>query len=86
MFHATTNVGSPAAFELEYLTHMWHFNTRRTPAVAIMHGPHSLLSVRTNRVNQPYSHTAEVLTKGTDVIRGLPIDRDQQKTEENRAS
>ena len=48
-----------------------------TPAIAAMHGPHSLFSVLTKQVNQPYSLTSEVLTKDTGVVRGLPIDVDQ---------
>ena len=39
-----------------------------------MHGPHSLFSVLTKRVNRPYSQPSEVLTKDTGVIPGLPID------------
>ena len=38
------------------------------PAIEAMHGPHSVFWVWTNRVNQPYSHTAEVFTKDTGVV------------------
>ena len=43
---------------------------KREPAIVAMHGPYCQFSVLTNRVDPPYSHTAEVVTKDTGVIRG----------------
>ena len=42
-----------------------------------MHDLHSQFSPLTNRINQPYSDAAELLTKDTSVVWGLLIDRDQ---------
>ena len=56
------------AKRIQWKPSKWYFNK-----------PHSLFSVRTNRVNQPRSHIAEVLTHDADVTQGLS--EKERKTE-----